>query len=254
MAVKPNKVLIATPTAGQTVANAYVKTVISAIRAITRRGMTYAHELVDGADVVMARNLLANHALRDKDVSHLLFLDSDMAVRQEVFRKMLGLEQPFTAALYTRRTLDLEVYAEARAKGHSEDESRALASTFTVNNPPREIRVVKGFIEVEQIGTGVMLIAREVLEKMVEAGIAGRVEGGNVANRFGDTHSFDFFSYIENEKGNYLSEDFSFCKRARQIEGMKIWGFTGPGVGHVGSFEYGAPFIDFLRAKAVSRS
>ena len=57
-------VLIATPTAGQLVTTAYTATLVNATKALHEAGLDYHHSTFDGADIVMARNYLANEALR----------------------------------------------------------------------------------------------------------------------------------------------------------------------------------------------
>ena len=66
------KVVIATPTAGGMTMTAYTQTVVGATIAISEVGGTYRLLTVDGADVVISRNLLAHSFLQDASADHIL--------------------------------------------------------------------------------------------------------------------------------------------------------------------------------------
>ena len=72
---------------------------------------------IDSADVARARNGLANMALADDSVTHILFVDSDMAIDTEVFRPFIAFDRAMVGAIFPERALDLECYAEERAAG-----------------------------------------------------------------------------------------------------------------------------------------
>ena len=84
------RILIATPTAGGITTTAYTQSVVAATVAIHEMGGTYRHLSIDGADVVIARNILAHSFLTDDSCDYVLFIDSDMAVDLAVFAESGG--------------------------------------------------------------------------------------------------------------------------------------------------------------------
>lgn len=249
-----NYVLVATPTAGNLVTAGYASTLIAVARAARDVGWDFDNLAFDGADVVMARNYLANYVLADKRLTHVLFLDSDMRVQQAVINRFMGVEKPIVGSIYPRRQVDLSRYAEAIKAGHSEPEAHALAMDFNVKIATKELRVVDGLCEVEGVGFGCVLIKRELLEQMATTGVAPKVPSGALKSQGLGDHHYDFFSTLPLEGGGYLSEDYSFCARVRQMEGGAVWAYIGEGVAHLGNYTYDASFEAQLKARQRTRT
>ena len=85
-----------------------------------------------------------------------------------------------------------------------------------------------GLVEVKYVATGFMAIPRKILAEM-----AAKLPK---VNAYGDLLMHPFFQPIVHE-GIYLSEDYSFCQRAREL-GYKIWLDPRIVLGHIGSYIY----------------
>lgn len=242
------RVLIATPTTGGTVATAYAQSLAAATAAIHGAGGTYRLMTVDGADVVIARTLLAHAFLADESATHILFVDSDMAVERAVFSHFLALDVAIVGAAYAERRLDLGAFAAAMAEAPDEPRARALASTFNIRVAPGQVEVKGHVCEVEGFGFGCVLIARAVFEAMVERGIASAFVSAKLRSAGLTGDIWDFFAPIRREDGDWMSEDYSFCARTARLGDVPLLAYVGPGVGHVGSFTYGAPYVERLKA------
>lgn len=248
-----NYVLVATPTAGGLVASGYASTLMATARAARDAGWNFDNLAFDGADVVMARNFLANHVLRDKRLSHVLFLDSDMRVQQPVIERFIALDKPMLGAVYPRRQIDLARYGAALKAGHPEIEAQAMAMDFNVQIKTKSLQIVDSLCLVNGVGFGCVLIQRGVLEQMVSEGIAAEVPSSILKTQgLGETH-YDFFSTLPLAGGGYLSEDYSFCARVRRMKGGEIWAYVGSGVAHLGGYSYDAPFEAQLRGRQRAR-
>ncbi|MEL6477769.1 MAG: hypothetical protein AAFR17_10625 [Pseudomonadota bacterium] len=248
------KALIATPTAGEIVTTAYVASVVAATRVFNGLGWSYLHATFDGADVVMARNYMANLVLQRAEISHVLFLDSDMAVEEAVLSRYVAADKGVVGAIYPERHLDLARYAEVSAQGATPERAQAMALTYNVHLTPGQVRVKGGFCEVEGLGFGCVLIQRGVLERMVAKGVAREINSGKLAQQGMGPTIRDFFSRVEGPEGQWLSEDYAFCQRVRKGLGEKIWGDASGEVGHVGRMTYGAPFLERLRGEVETGS
>lgn len=129
-------ILIATPTAGGTTTTDYARTLVAATLAIHEAGGTYQHLIVDGAEVVLSRNILTHSFLTNPDFDAILFLDSDMAIEQSVFSHLLGQDEAMIGAAYSERRIDLQQFAKAMHEDDNEPRARALASRFNVRIAP----------------------------------------------------------------------------------------------------------------------
>ena len=83
------------------------------------------------------------------------------------------------------------------------------------------------------------LISREIVgpfisSKLKDLGLEGTV--------------YDFFDEIPLKNGDWLSEDYSFCQRVRELGDVEILAYVGAGVGHVGPVTYSGPYIEKLKA------
>ena len=242
------RVMIATPTAGGMVTAAHAQTLAGATQALTERGATYRYVGVDGPDVEISRNLLAHSFLEDASATHLLCLDSDMAVDIAVLRHFLKLDLPIVGAAYAERWLDLPGFAAAMRDDDDVVRARALASGFTVRMTPGEKAVRNGCVEAEAFGFGCVLIRREVFQALIDREkvapfVSSKLRGAGVEGTV-----WDFFGRIRLEDGDWLSEDYAFCRRVRALGDTRLMAYVGPGVGHVGQFTYGGPYMERLKA------
>ncbi len=85
------------------------------------------------------------------------------------------------------------------------------------------------FIETRYTGTGILLIQRNVLEKMRE----------KFPNDIYNATNINYFRYFDTElkDGIYLSEDYWFCDRWRQLGG-NIYIYTKFRCRHWGTYAY----------------
>ena len=91
------------------------------------------------------------------------------------------------------------------------------------------INVNDDFIETRYTGTGILLVQRNVFEKMRE----------KFPNDIYNAMDITYFRYFDTElkDGIYLSEDYWFCERWRQLEG-KIYIYTKFKCRHWGTYAY----------------
>lgn len=242
------RVMIATPTAGGTVMAAYAQTLAGATIALNEKGVDYRLLTVDGADVVISRNLLTHSFLSDAEATHILFIDSDMSIDIAVFRHFLTLDVPIVGAAYTERRMDLGAFAEAMKEEDNAPRARALASGYTVRMEPGEKNIRNGCVEATAFGFGCVLIRREVFQamidrKVVKPFVSSKLREAGVAGTI-----WDFFDEMPLENGDWLSEDYAFCRRVKALGDVRLLAYVGAGVGHVGQFTYGAPYLERLKA------
>lgn len=241
------KALIATPTAGHMVTTGYAHSLIAATQALTELDFQYSHTIFDSADVVLARNYMANLALRNPDTSHLLFIDSDMLIETDVFRRLIRFDKPIAGCLYVERALDWDKYHAFLEAGHTPDQARAKTARFNVRVLGEQIEVVQGFCKVEGFGFGCVLIQRGLLRRLADSGIAPKIKNKRLQAELGWDYIYDFFGLLEGKDGESISEDYSFCRRARELESVDVWGMADAEIGHIGRHSYAASFLTRLQ-------
>jgi len=244
------KVFIATPTVSGIVTTAYASTLVSITMELRNRNVSYGYLNFDGSDIVMARNYLANAFLQDVAASHILFVDSDMAVPRETLSVLFDSGKEFVGTVYPERKLDLEKYGYYLMKGHPHRAALALSLAYNIRHIANEVTVENGFCRVRGLGFGCVLIAKSVFEKIIARKVADILVSPKLRSAGLKGDAYDFFAEIALENGDCLSEDYSFCDLVGRASACEIWAYVGGMVGHVGQFIYGAPYLEQLDARA----
>jgi len=202
--------------------------------------------------ITRARNYLVDEFLRSP-YTHLMFIDSDIHFNPNDVLTLAALDKEIIGAPYPKKVIAWEKVRNAVDAGLADDDPTKLEE-FTgdfVFNPiggTSEIKVSDP-VEVLEIGTGFMLIAREVLEKFRDAypQFSYKPDHNRSENFDGSRYIHAFFdTVIDSEafagKGSggsdrYLSEDYMFCQFTRKI-GIKTWLCPWMKIGHVGSYVF----------------
>ncbi len=169
--------------------------------------------LSNESNVNRARNSCAAKFLSG-DCSHLMFVDADIQFNPQDIMKLINHDKDIVGGVYPQKTLPPKMVVN------------------TLNNGEHE----GNLIEVGTLGTGFMLIKRTVFEQMIEAGATPYVDEIGLSPQE-NANQYDFFQCTIDSNGRYLTEDWSFCRRWRQLGG-KIWADKTIGLTHVGYFRF----------------
>lgn len=169
----------------------------------------------------------------------LLFLDSDLTFRPEHVQMLYDLGVARGVGIYCG-TYPI----------------KQIRPKIVINTLPGLTPGEDGTVKVREAGTGFMLIHREVFERMRER---FREEIEFIADT-GDNREqkgWDFFSVgvrkdIHLERKRYLSEDWYFCQRWREMGGDIILQ-TKIQCGHIGQFTYPGNPIEIVAAAEIHR-
>jgi hypothetical protein len=190
--------------------------------------------------VTESRHQMVSAVLNDARFTHLIFIDADMQFRPEAILRMLAFDKPVVACACPRRELDLRAF-HAAAKDHDFEAALARVTRYNVQwDGLVEARVTQGFIKVPLIGTGLMVITREALEKIAEA------HPELLHRPAGQPPTLRCFETEIDERGTPLSEDWSFCVRWRKLGG-DIWALVDEEIGHFGQMMYRGRYLDRLK-------
>ena len=242
------KVLLATPTMWGLAKSAYVGTLLDTVFDLQANGIGVRYVLHDGADVTLARNLLASLFYEDITCTHAFFIDSDMQFSGSLCRRLMSLDKPVIGAAYARRSLDFATLRRYWGSDMAFEDALALAHTYTTRLSGDRVSVKDGICEVDGFGFGAALIRRDALETMVARGAARIVHDNAYTRQHGLSRGlYNFFDPLPDSSGGALAEDWSFCARWKEQCGGQVWAVVDADVGHLGDMRYGQPYFRRLR-------
>ena len=201
-------------------------------------GMAFVH-LMNESLITRARNRCAYEFLNIPSATHLLFIDSDIGFDPNVIPGMIKRDVDIVCGLYPKKEINWPRVTGAVQKGVPPDQLINHAGSVVVNTIGDKNAFAEpgNLIEIENGGTGFMLIKREVFEALadkVPQYVNDMYNTTEIANN--PMYIKEFFATSIDEKTNrLLSEDYHFCKLARQ-HGFKVWADPMIELTHTGTF------------------
>ena len=241
--LRKNKLFIATPMYGGMAHGLYIKSCLDLQTTMNKYGIeTKFSFLFNESLITRARNYLVDEFLRS-DHTHLLFIDSDIHYNPQDVLALMALDKDVIGGPYPKKSINWGNVAQAARSQPNMDpkELEQLVGEYVFN-------VVKGTkqfsvtepLEVMEIGTGFMMVKREVFEKMEKEYPSIRYKPDHVGQAHFDgsryIHAY-FDTVIDPDSHRYLSEDYMFCQYWRAIGG-KIWLCPWMKTTHVGTYGF----------------
>jgi hypothetical protein len=183
------------------------------------------HTLTNESLIPRGRNLLANNFLNNSTCTHLLFIDADVSFEAIELLNFVLADRGVIGASYPKKRINWAWVREAVRRNPDVDpELLALAGQEHVIKPlpGQEHFDIMNLQKVEYLGTGLMLIKREVLESLRDGVIKDQWFVDTEADPRRPQKHWDFFPSGLGKENDYLSEDFRFCKLVRE-QGHDIW-------------------------------
>lgn len=245
------KLFIATPMYGGFNHGLYMKSCLDLQSIAMKYGLEIRFSfLFNESLITRARNYLVDEFLRS-GFTHLLFIDSDIHFNPEDVLALLALDKEIVGAPYPKKSLNWGQVWKASKKVLDDknfDESKwnpselsGVTGDYVFNPVPgtTQFKVTEP-LEVMEIGTGFMMVKREVFEKFKEEypHLNYRPDHIGQANFDGSRYIHAFFdTIIDPDSHRYLSEDYMFCQYWRAIGG-KVWLCPWMKTGHIGTYEF----------------
>jgi hypothetical protein len=242
-------IMVATPCYGGNVTSLYTLSLLELQRACAERKIGLSFRLIAGDSLITrARNLAVQQFLEHRDATHLLFIDADIGFSVDQALALLAADKDVCGAIYPLKRLDWG-WIRAQAKAGI-DNLAATTLNYVLDLAEGETLPPQGdFFRVKYIGTGFMLIRRAVFARMAESFPETEFRkihiGLNIDAAAAKAHAF-FDCVIDSETGEYLSEDYTFCKRWRQIGG-EIWAYANSRLTHIGNMAFEGDLASALR-------
>ena len=247
---RPN-VIIGTPCYGGLMSHDYVHSLLKLTSYAPKHGFhvglwTAAHDSL----ITRSRNTLVTQFL-STPATHMLFIDADISFDAKQVYDMLAFDEDFVAGMYPLKVIDWGAPAMKRLTTGESFESAPLlyvGTPCTGSEAERRGRFVTGIYS----GGGFMMVKRQTIEKMIAAYPESRYVGVHAYSNAKGGESYALFECsIDPETKTYISEDFGFCQKWRDIGG-KIWLDTEGKLTHIGAFNFvGQPQMRFFQTTAL---
>lgn len=168
-------------------------------------------------DLILARFLAS-------DATHLVFIDSDVVFSAESLLQLIDHPVDFLAGIYPQRRDPIN-----------------YCVLWDTSKP--ELHAQDGLLEVHGVPAGFLRLTRACVERMWAAYPEKQFDDKNAPQGYA-TALFDNI----HEGRMYFGEDFSFCKRWRDIGG-KVWVDPEIRMGHIGYKTFDGHLGDYLRGR-----
>lgn len=199
--------------------------------------------------ITRARNSLAYDFL-GTDCTHLMFIDADIGFDPNHIPMMIAADKDIICGIYPKKEIDWNKVEQAVKNGVPAQHLHAYTGAFVVNlvgGVEAQEGILGEPMQIENGGTGFMLIKREVFEKLlnqVPIYINDMYLATDQERQAKVIHEF-FATSIDEESGNrLLSEDYHFCKIARKA-GFTVWAAPWAHLTHCGSYNFSGQLETF---------
>lgn len=171
--LRKNKLFVATPMYGGMAHGMFVKSCLDLQAVCSQYGIEVRFSFIFNESLITrARNYLVDEFLRAEGFTHLLFIDADIHFDPRDVVALLALEKDVVGGPYPKKSIKWGAVKEAVKKNPDIEakDMEKVAGDFVFNPAPgTEKFSVAEPIEVLEIGTGFMMVKREVFAKFQEA-------------------------------------------------------------------------------------
>jgi len=231
-------ITIATPMYGGVCHGAYLKSIMSLTNLLGKRGYTANYsDLSNESLITRARNTLTEMFLRSNS-DYLLFIDSDQGFNADGVLKMIEEGVDVIGAAVPMKGINWNRVKAAALAG--QDDLAKHSAIYNFNATQDQKNSIKenplSIVEVDYVGSGLMLISRNALQSLKEVTPSYRSDQTKTGGiLYGET-IYDFWrTDIDPESNRLLSEDYNFCKVWKD-QGGKIYLAPYVKVVHVGTY------------------
>lgn len=163
-----------------------------------------------------ARNNLVSKFLSMPNATHLMFIDVDLGFEAESILRLLLNNKDVVGGLYPKKSLPV---------------------SYVVNTVPNPQVFQDDTVEVSTLGTGFMLIKRHVIEKMIGTFPELKYKDDIGFGKQYEHNMYALFDTAISPDQHYLSEDWTFCYRWKQMGG-RIFANTAIKLDHTGFYKF----------------
>jgi hypothetical protein len=232
------RLYIGTPCYGGLVTQKYMESMCALLMRRVPDLHVSLHMLAYESLITRGRNTILGAFLDQPAETHLMFIDADIGFSADQVLRMIDFDQDVVAGMYPLKRLDYDNAAFQRA---ADGEPLQTAQLRYVGLPceGEERKQKDGFVTGVYAGAGFLMIKRRALELMTKEYPETHYKGAhNTPHPNTSPNLYALFDcMIDPETGDYLSEDYAFCRRWRAMGGS-LWLDTQSRLTHVGPHDF----------------
>tara|TARA_R110000824_G_scaffold353620_1_gene540756 strand:+ start:249 stop:1013 length:765 start_codon:yes stop_codon:yes gene_type:complete len=232
-------ILIAVPCfGGQLYAN-FFTSVLALVDILKEKDIKYDIQIIQNESLITrARNSYVSIFMENHNYTHMLFLDNDLLFDPKTVLNLLQSGKEICGISYPKKNLNWDKIRNYSKMYDNDFFIQVMATDMNYNlklDDKDRVSVENGFIESNDIPTGMMLIDKRAMTSIIHKNRDNRYRN-NVAGYNNKNTFYDLFQTGVVD-GIYLSEDYYFCKLARDA-GIKLYLFVDATIGHTGKMDY----------------
>lgn len=243
-AVTPPQVtlFVATPMYGGMCTGMYASGIMQTVGACGQSGYKmYYSFMMNESLITRARNSMAYDFMKS-DATHLMFIDADISFNPADIIRMVQADKDIICGVYPKKEINWVEVSEAVKRGVPPDQLHNHTGAFVVNLPhgtETKTGNVNEPMEIANGGTGFMLIKRKVFEDLKDKVPSYTNDMYHAVDTVREVKIIpEFFATsIDEESNRLLSEDYHFCKIAREA-GFKVYAAPWANFGHTGTYTF----------------
>jgi len=171
--------------------------------------------MVNESLVTRARNNLCAKMMTNAAATHFMFIDADIRFEPESIFGMIAADKDVIGGLYPKKSLPIDYVINLKNGG----------------------RIEGPIFQVDTQGTGFLLFKKHVYEKLIATHPECKYVDDIGLGKQYEPFMYSIFDTVIDEKGHYLSEDWTFCRRWQAIGG-DIWADSRVLLNHIGHYEF----------------
>lgn len=207
---------IGLPCYGGLVLESTMTSILKFVLLAQKIGLNWSMDTMSNESLVTrARNNLMAKMMSNTVATHFMFIDADIKFEAEDIFRMIACDKDIIAGLYPKKAypiaLNLNLNAETKIQG----------PLFTVDT----------------VATGFLMFKRKVYSDLIAAHPTTKyVDDVGLGKQF-EPMMYAIFDCVIDDQGHYLSEDWTFCRRAKAL-GYEIWADSRVKLNHTGTHEF----------------
>lgn len=222
----------------------YVESFIKLMLLAQREKLPFSYAFTYNESLITrARNRLTDEFMKNMSATHAIFIDADIGFEPEQVFQMLVQDKDIAGAPCSKKSLRWDRVVrmiQRNGQTYSADDLSRVAGDFVFNyerfEGKKDIKINEPQ-EVRNVGTGLMMVRRNVFEKFQEAYPDRWYESlGDPSTLPGPVHDY-FRAGINPKMRTYDSEDYCFCQDAAAI-GFKVFMIPWITTSHMGSYKF----------------
>lgn len=251
-------VLWATPCYISAVSMNYVTSMFELTHEAIQLGLRSSLHMRSESLVTRGRNEIVKFFLMHEEYTHLFWIDADIAFHPSAAIRLLLSGHDVAAGIYPIKRLNWPI--GGTLPGMDWETFEALYTDYPFNLPNSgegtgsDPVVADGFVEVAEAPTGFMSIRREVFTDLMQHyPDLNYVPDGLPDNPEAPYYWRFFDCMVDPDSNRYLSEDYAFCRRWRDIGG-RVFADLNSNLGHLGQHMFRGDLALSIKLRTLDES